>query len=137
MKSSHSKLYLTIFAALAFLTILTVSVSYLHLDRIKAISVALIIASIKVSLIAAFFMHLKMEKKWIHGFFYIAIFLALFLLLLVLPDLGWSCAVCFGEGNDEIKKGFFWGILLLLTLPVLLTGVIGTKILLATHKKTR
>ncbi len=49
---------------------------------------ALLIAGIKVSLIAAFFMHLKVEKKVIHGIFYTAILFALILLLLVLPDIG-------------------------------------------------
>ena len=38
-----------------------------ELPRAGAIAVALFIAAVKVSLIAAFFMHLKMEKKLIHG----------------------------------------------------------------------
>ncbi len=133
--TSHSKLYLSIFGALAVLTLLTVAVSYIHLARPGAIAVALLIAFIKVSLITAFFMHLKMEKKWIHGIFYTAVFFAILLLLLVLPDLGWGCSVCFGEGNEEVQRGFFWGILLLLSLPVILMVAIGSKIFFATHKK--
>lgn len=133
--TSHSKLYLAIFGTLAVLTLLTVAVSYLHLARPGAIAVALLIAFIKVSLITAFFMHLKMEKKWIHGIFYTAVFFALLLLFLVIPDLGWGCSVCFGEGNGELQRGFFWGILLLLSLPVILIVTIGSKIVLATHRK--
>lgn len=86
--SLSTKIYLTIFGLLAFLTVLTVGVSYLHLSRPKAITVALLIAGFKVSLIASFFMHLKSEGKLIHGIFYTALFFALILLFLVLPDIG-------------------------------------------------
>ena len=81
--------YLAIFGALAVLTALTVGVSYLHLNRAGAIAVALAIAAIKVSLVAAFFMHLKFEKKLIHVIFYTAVIFVFILLALVLPDLGW------------------------------------------------
>lgn len=82
------KTYLIVFGALAFLTLLTVGVSYLHLNRPGAIAIALLVAGIKVTLIAAFFMHLKFEKKVIHGIFYTALFFVLILLFLVLPDIG-------------------------------------------------
>lgn len=91
MQETHHKsmtnIYLAVFGALAVLTAVTVSVSYLHLARSGAIAVAVFIAAVKVSLIAAFFMHLKMEKRVIHIVLYIALFLVLFLLLTVLPDL--------------------------------------------------
>lgn len=84
--TSMTKTYLTVFGTLAFLTIVTVGVTYLHLSRPKAIAVALFIAGIKVSLITAFFMHLKFEKRIIRQIFYTAVILALILLALVLPD---------------------------------------------------
>ncbi|MBI2119767.1 MAG: cytochrome C oxidase subunit IV family protein [Elusimicrobia bacterium] len=84
------KTYLTVFGTLAVLTLLTVGVSYLHLNRAGAITVALLVAGIKVSLIAAFFMHLKFEKKVIHGIFYTALFFVLILLFLIFPDIGLS-----------------------------------------------
>ena len=83
-----TKIYLTVFGALAVLTALTVGASYLHLARPRAIALAVLIAGIKVSLITAFFMHLKSEKKLIRGMFYAAAALVLILLFLVLPDIG-------------------------------------------------
>ena len=43
----HVKVYITVFAALAFLTVLTVAASYLKLPLVPAILVALFIASLK------------------------------------------------------------------------------------------
>lgn len=79
----HVKIYISVFAALAFLTIVTVTVSYLRLPPLQAIFVALIIATIKGSLVACFFMHLISEKQVI---FSILIFTFIFFLgLLILP----------------------------------------------------
>lgn len=87
---SQTKTYLLIFGALALLTLATVGVSYVHLPRPAAIGVGLLIAATKVSLIVAFFMHLKYEKKLIHMLLYSAFFLVMVLLFFVLPDLGWK-----------------------------------------------
>lgn len=84
---SMTKVYLAVFGALAVLTALTVGVAYLHLPRPGAITAALVIAAIKVSLIAAFFMHLKFEQKLIHRIFYTGLFLLCILLFLVFPDI--------------------------------------------------
>jgi cytochrome c oxidase subunit IV len=62
----HVRVYLTVFAALAALTVITVSVSYLHLPTHTAILVALAIALVKGSLVAAFFMHLISERQVIY-----------------------------------------------------------------------
>ena len=85
--TSMTKTYLAVFGALAVLTAVTVSVSYLHLARPGAIGAALLIAAVKVSLIAAFFMHLKFEKKVIHIIIYTALFFVMVLLFIVLPDI--------------------------------------------------
>ena len=58
--------YLVVFGALLFLTIVTVCVSYLHLNLVSAIMVALCIAVIKASLVVCFFMHLISEKKLVY-----------------------------------------------------------------------
>ncbi len=63
----HIRVYLTVFAALAVLTVVTVGVAYIHMPIIPALIVALIIASIKAGLVAGYFMHLIGEKKIIHG----------------------------------------------------------------------
>jgi len=79
---------LTIFGALIVLTLLTVGVTYLELTRTIAITVALLIAFTKISLVVAFFMHLKYEKKIIHWIFYTSLIFVMLLLALVLPDIG-------------------------------------------------
>ncbi|MBI4432897.1 MAG: cytochrome C oxidase subunit IV family protein [Candidatus Omnitrophica bacterium] len=78
----HVKIYIRVFAALAALTVLTVGVSYIKLPVMAAILVALFIATIKSSLVAAFFMHLANEKKIIYWILLPAV--AFFLVLLVL-----------------------------------------------------
>ncbi|HTO94476.1 MAG TPA: cytochrome C oxidase subunit IV family protein [Bacteroidota bacterium] len=61
------RVYVTVFAALLALTIITVTISTFHLDPPAAIAVALLIASVKGSLVAAYFMHLISEKKLIYA----------------------------------------------------------------------
>jgi cytochrome c oxidase subunit IV len=61
----HVRTYIAVFVALACLTAITVGVSYLHLTMPIAVTVALTIATIKASLVAAYFMHLISEKKLI------------------------------------------------------------------------
>lgn len=81
----HVRSYVVVFVALLCLTLVTVGVSYLHLARPAAITLALIIAAVKASLVAAFFMHLISERKVIYAVLVLtAIF---FLLVLFLPSL--------------------------------------------------
>jgi len=54
-------------AALLVFTVITVGVNLVHLAVPLAITVALIIAIMKGSMVAAVFMHLSNEKKWIYG----------------------------------------------------------------------
>lgn len=85
----HVRTYMVVFAALAGLTLITVAVSYLELRMVYAIIVALFVASIKGSLVAAYFMHLISEKSaiyWILAF--TAFFFAICLMLPVLTDVG-------------------------------------------------
>ncbi len=63
----HVKLYIGVFIALLFLTMVTVGVSYIHLPVGKAVALALFVASIKASLVALFFMHLSNERKIIYA----------------------------------------------------------------------
>ena len=63
---SHVKTYIRVFAALAVGTVVTVLASYTHLGIILGIIVALLIATVKGSLVAAFFMHLSAERKMIY-----------------------------------------------------------------------
>jgi len=59
--------YVMIGAALLVFTIITVAVNRVHLVVPLAITVALIIACVKGSMVAAVFMHLSDEKRWIYG----------------------------------------------------------------------
>ena len=84
----HVKVYITVFAALMVLTVVTVGVSYLRLAIPLAITVALIIATIKGSLVASYFMHLVSEKSPIYWalmltavFFVVLMFLPLLTML--------------------------------------------------------
>ena len=76
------KVYLTVFAALLFLSLVTVGVSYLHLSLFGAIFVALIIASIKVTLVAGYFMHLFAERTLIYIILSFVLVFALAVLIL-------------------------------------------------------
>jgi caa(3)-type oxidase subunit IV len=61
------KTYWMIGAALFVFTGITVAVNQVHLAIPLAITVALIIATMKGSMVASVFMHLSHEKKWIYG----------------------------------------------------------------------
>ncbi len=60
------KVYLLVFGALAVGTVITVALSYAHFPLPLAISVALLVATIKASLVACYFMHLISERKLIY-----------------------------------------------------------------------
>jgi cytochrome c oxidase subunit IV len=66
--------YIAVLVALAGLTIVTVAISYLHLPHVWAIVVALIVAGIKGSLVAAVFMHLISERKLIYAVLALTVF---------------------------------------------------------------
>jgi len=82
----HVKAALFVFGALLVLTGFTVGAYYLELPTHFAIALALAIATVKGTLVAAWFMHLLSEKKLI----YWALILTaiLFVPLLLVPTLG-------------------------------------------------
>lgn len=78
--SKEVRKYLMVFGALLIGTILTVWASYINFGTPAAnIIVALIIATVKATLVAGFFMHLIDERKLVYGvlgatvFFFIAL----------------------------------------------------------------
>ena len=81
----HVRIYITVFVALMVLTIVTVAISRFHLPTPIAITVALVVALIKGSLVACYFMHLISEKKLIYAV--LALTAAFFIVLLALPVL--------------------------------------------------
>lgn len=82
MKKGHGTgygVYAAVFAALLVLTGATVAVSYIDLG-LWNVAVALLIASVKASLVALFFMHLRHEGRLVWTF---ALVPVLFLLLII------------------------------------------------------
>ena len=79
----HIKTYVLVFVALAFLTVVTVGISYLDLGHVGGIVLALIVASIKGTLVACYFMHLISEKVTIY--WTLLVTLACFLVLMFVP----------------------------------------------------
>ncbi len=66
--------YLIVFAALGVLTIVTVAISYLDLPTWQAVTLGLVVATVKGSLVAAFFMHLVSERKLIYAVLVLTVF---------------------------------------------------------------
>src|SRR5215469_17512493 len=81
----HVRGYIAVFITLMALTIITVAISRLHLPVPMAVTIALIVATIKGSLVAGFFMHLISEKKVIYAV--LGITVAFFVVLLFIPTL--------------------------------------------------
>ena len=79
----HVKTYVIVFVALAFLTIMTVAISYLDLGVGASVALALGVASVKGALVASYFMHLIDEKITIY--WTLLITAAMFLILMLLP----------------------------------------------------
>ena len=77
--------YMMVGALLYAGTIITVLANQVHLAVPLAITVALIIATIKGSAVAAVFMHLSHEKKWIYGALILTVMF--FVVLIMLPNL--------------------------------------------------
>ena len=75
--------YIMIGLALLVFTGITVAANLVHLAVPMAITVALIIATMKGTMVAAVFMHLNHERKWIYGALLLTV--AFFLVLMVLP----------------------------------------------------
>src|SRR5678816_2281073 len=79
----HVRVYIAVFVALMVLTLVTVAVSRYHLPVPVAVTVALIVATVKGSLVACYFMHLISEKRLIYAV--LALTVVFFIALLALP----------------------------------------------------
>lgn len=83
----HKVNYFLIFGILVVLTIVTVGVAFIHIEQewIKVL-LALTIATIKASFVAAFFMHLKFESKLIYFILIVPLTLTIVLICALIPD---------------------------------------------------
>ena len=84
----HHVNYYAIFGLLVVLTIITVAVAFLHIEKewIKVL-LALTIASIKASFVAMFFMHLKFEGKLIYFILIVPLVFTVVLVCALIPDI--------------------------------------------------
>jgi cytochrome c oxidase subunit IV len=78
--------YLAVFAALLLLTVVTVGVSYIDLGGLLNIAVALIVASVKATLVALYFMHLRYEDRLVLAFAIVPLFFLFLVLMGTLLD---------------------------------------------------
>ncbi len=79
----HVRVYIIVFVSLAFLTLVTVSVSYVHVGIAAHIAIALFIAVVKGTLVACYFMHLISERKLIYSVLVLTV--VFFAVLMFLP----------------------------------------------------
>ena len=77
----HVRTYIIVFVSLMALTLVTVAISYLHLPTPAAIGLALLVATIKGSLVACYFMHLISERRLIYIVMAITVFMFIGVLL--------------------------------------------------------
>ncbi len=57
--------YVYVFIALAVVTLIEVYVSQLSIASVERISVLVVLATFKASLVVAYYMHLKYEPRWL------------------------------------------------------------------------
>ncbi len=79
--------YMTVFVTLMVFTVVTVAASRFHFAVPIAITIALIIAAMKGSMVAGVFMHLSHERRAIYGALLLT--LVFFIVLLFIPVLGY------------------------------------------------
>src|SRR5215203_4215615 len=84
----HHVNYVKIFFALVILTIVTVAIAFKRFDS-EAVNVmlALLVASVKASLVAMYFMHLKFEGKLIYFISIVPLILCVILVCALIPDI--------------------------------------------------
>ena len=86
--------YMMVFAMLMVFTVITVAVAGIEFSVPMAITVALIIASMKAAMVAGVFMHLSHERQAIYGTLVLtAVF---FIVLLLIPILSHMDRVRYG-----------------------------------------
>ena len=83
----HVRIYIAVFVALAALTLVTVGASTLQVSTGTHIAIALVIAVVKGSLVASYFMHLISERKVIFGVLTCTVIFFAGLLFLPVSDL--------------------------------------------------
>src|SRR4051794_28586222 len=87
----HHVNYFAIFVALVVLTVITVAVAFKRFEsELVNVLLALLVASIKATLVAMYFMHLKFEGKLIYFIAIVPLILCMILVCALIPDIMYS-----------------------------------------------
>lgn len=97
------KVYFGVFAALVFLTVVTVGVSYLDLGG-PALIVAMVVACIKAALVVGYFMHLKFEGRFLSIIFFGSLIFVVLMFGFTFADLATRGEISPEEKNFSIRK---------------------------------
>ncbi len=83
----HKVNYLAVFTTLVVLTVVTVAVAFIHIEREwQKVLLALTIASIKAAAVIYYFMHMKFEGKLIYLILIVPVAFCVILVVSLLPD---------------------------------------------------
>ena len=114
----HTVNYYYIFFALVILTIVTVLVAFHRFEsEVVNLLLALLVATIKATLVAMFFMHLKFEGKLIYLIFIVPLLLCVLLTVAIIPDVlmtdpdhhGWSSSLHLFNSVSHLFAGAMGG----------------------------
>jgi cytochrome c oxidase subunit 4 len=87
--ASHKVNYYMIFFTLVVLTIVTVAIAFYRFNNeLVNVLLALLVASVKATFVATYFMHLKFEGKLIYFIFFVPLVLTVILVGALIPDVG-------------------------------------------------
>jgi cytochrome c oxidase subunit 4 len=107
----HKVRYFAVFYSLIVLTIVTVAVAlFMHFQsEWYNVGIALLVATIKGALVAAFFMHLKYEGKLIWLALFFPVLLCIVLVTALIPDVGLGRETSFNDTletyNHDVEVG--------------------------------
>ena len=79
--------YLAVFGWLFVLTVIEVGVIFLPIPKLAIAASLVILAAVKASLVAIYFMHLKFERVVIWWIAVIPVILCVFLIFMLIPEL--------------------------------------------------
>jgi cytochrome c oxidase subunit IV len=84
----HVVPYVAIFLALVVLTVVTVAIAFWHApNELINVALAMLVAIVKGSLVALFFMHLKFEGKLIYLIVIVPLILCVLIIMALIPDI--------------------------------------------------
>jgi caa(3)-type oxidase subunit IV len=86
--AQEERRYIQVFIWLAILTVLEITLTYLPLSRLVIGTGLVLLAASKASMVALYFMHLVHEKPTLKYIALTPAILCVFLVLMLLPDLG-------------------------------------------------